>query len=637
VDEIDTDDLERALLDADIPVLLMILVHLTGDRRWIRAPYRPERDGRIFAGESGGLPEPVQAEVRAAAKAALISGCRAASPAELGEPLLAEMMSTAVGEPVPGEYVPLLLQEMGFRPSDEAARVRPRAHDRKVVIIGAGVSGVCAAIKLKALGIPFVVLEKNPAVGGTWLENTYPECGVDTPNHFYSYSFAPNPDWGWYFSKQGDIRRYIEDCADRFGIREHIRCSTMVTATRYRETAQTWETELTLPDGSTEVISSDVVITAVGQLNEPKMPDLPGMNRFVGTLIHTARWPEDLDLTGKRVALVGAGASAVQAARTIARRASSMTIFQRSPHWVTPNPDYHRAVSDAKRWLFRHVPYYASWYRFGLFWRYGDGLHSSLIVDPDWPHQERSVNERNERHRVFLTRYLREQLEGRTDLIEKCLPDYPPYGKRMVIDNEWFATLRRENVELVTESVTALTDAGIRTADGAERDFDVVVMATGFMATRMLWPLEVTGRDGASIHDIWEGDECRAYLGMTVPRFPNFFMLLGPNTALAHGGSVIFQIEAQLAYVTKSIGAMVENGIGTIEPRREAYEEYIAAVEEQMGKMVYSHDGMNNWYKNRAGRIVTVSPWRLVDYWWMTRAPDLDEFVLEPAVSTVTR
>jgi 4-hydroxyacetophenone monooxygenase len=347
-------------------------------------------------------------------------------------------------------------------------------------------------------------------------------------------------------------------------------------------------------------------------------------------VLHTARWPADLDLRGKRVVLVGTGASAVQAARTIARDAEQLTILQRSPQWIMPNPDYHRRVSPQKEYLLANVPFYAAWYRFGLFWRYADGVHASLHVDPEWPHQDRSVNAVNDRHRGFLTRYMESKLEGRPDLLAKTLPGYPPYGKRMVVDNEWFATLRRDNVELVTSALAEVNETGIRTADGVDRGADVIVMATGFHATRMLWPLDLIGSGGVSIHDAWRQDEPRTYLGMTTPGFPNLFMLLGPTTALAHGGSVIFQTEAQVRYISGILAMMVNDGIGSVECTGRACDDYTQRADAAHAGLVFSHPGMDNWYKNRAGRVVTVSPWRLVDYWTMTREPDYADYNLEP-------
>lgn len=627
------EQLAEALQEADIPVLLMVLVHLTGEERWLQAPYLPERDGRLFAEESGGLPEEIQDEVRASALKALTADSIESRP--LSDDTLLRMLTVLTGERVPAEYLPLALEDTSLRPPQPIPELTRDPSGFHVTIIGAGISGICAAIRLKAMRIPFIVLEKNNSVGGTWYENTYPEAGVDTPNHFYSFSFAPRWPWTSYFSKQHEILAYLEDCVDHFDIRDEIILETEVESARYDEESQRWQVSYTTADGVQHQTESNVVVTAVGQVNTPKLPALDGLDRFQGPIFHTARWPAGLDLHGKRVAMIGTGASSVQAARTIAQEASELTIYQRSAQWIMPNADYHRKVSPQKQYLLENVPFYLPWYRFGLFWRYADGVHQSLIVDPSWPHQERSINPTNDRHRRFLTRYMTTSLEDRPDLLAKTLPSYPPYGKRMVVDNDWFKTLKRDNVELVPKAVAKATETGLVTDDGEERQADLVILATGFSATRMLWPLELYGRGGVSIHEAWQEDEPSSYLGMTTAGFPNMFMLLGPTTALAHGGSVVFHTEAQVRYISSLLATMINNGIGALECTEDACASYTARADKAHSQLVFSHPGMNNWYKNRSGRVVTVSPWRLVDYWSMTREPKLDDYIMEPArVST---
>jgi 4-hydroxyacetophenone monooxygenase len=625
----DRHELQHALRDADLPILLMVLMQLTGDRRFIEPPFRPVRDSSVFADESGGLPEDVQEQVRALALEVLAPLDPSATGVDLDAATYAEMMSTCVGEPVGDEYVRPLLEEMGFAPVPEPEPVDPGEFG--AIVVGAGFSGVCAAIKLQAAGIPYVVLEKNENVGGAWWENTYPEAGVDTPNHFYSFSFAPKRDWTHYFSKQPDILAYLEECVARFGVGDRIRLRTTVRAARWDEDRQRWDVEVETADGGTETLSANALITGLGQLNQPKMPAIDGLDSFAGELFHTSRWPADLDLAGKRVAIVGTGASAMQVARTVAERAASLTIFQRSPQWVVPNPAYHRTVSDEKRWLLTNVPYYGAWYRFALFWRYADGLYPHIVVDEDWEHGGRAVNARNDKHRRFLTAHIAAELDGRPDLLEQALPTYPPYGKRMLIDNDWFRTLRRDDVELVSQAVTRIVPEGVVSADGVVHPCDVVLMATGFEATRMLGSIEVTGADGRTIAEHWDGDDARAHLGITVPDFPNLFLLLGPNTGLGHGGSALFHVESQVRYVVACLTRMVREGLGSIEPRADVHDAYNARVDAQHERMVFAHPGMDNWYKNRRGRVVTLSPWRLVDYWSMTREPDPADFVETPA------
>ncbi|QEC50669.1 NAD(P)/FAD-dependent oxidoreductase [Baekduia soli] len=621
----------RAVLDeADIPVLLMVLVHLTGDRRWMQAPYLPERDMRIIPDPSGGLAPERQDEVRAAALEVLAAARPHDALPDVSEEQFAEMLRVCVADDVPQEYVPMLLEDMGFRarPRPEPVHVQPGTFS--VLVIGAGFSGIATSIALAEAGIPHTIVERNDDVGGCWLENTYPEAGVDTPNHWYSFSFAREHDWRHYFSKQPEILDYVRGVADAHGVRERVRFGTTVTACRYDDATQRWHTEVMRPDGTPETLVSHAVVTGVGAFHEPKIPAFDGLERFGGPVFHTSRWPAGLDLRGRRVALVGTGASCVQAARTVAEDAEHLTIFQRSPQWLSPNPYYRAEVGEGKRWLLRNVPLYASWYRFTLFWRYGDSLLPHIQVDPEWEHPERAVNASNDRHRRFFTRYIERELEGRPDLIAKALPSYPPYGKRMIIDNDWYRTIRRDDVTLVDRAVAGLDETGIIDADGRHHEVDVVAMATGFHATRFLWPMEITGAGGLTIDEAWDGDDARAHLGITMPGFPNLFMTLGPNTLLGHGGSAAFVIEAQVNYIVRCLAWMAREQIGSIEPRQAPFEAYNAAVDAAHERMVFAHPGMDNWYKNSRGRVAALTPFRLVDYWSMTREPDPEDFDARP-------
>jgi 4-hydroxyacetophenone monooxygenase len=498
----------------------------------------------------------------------------------------------------------------------------------RVVVIGAGMSGLLAAIKLEEAGIPYVVLEKNAGVGGTWRENTYPGCRVDVANHFYSYSFAPNHDWPEFFSCQGELREYFERCATDYGVRGRIRFGTEVVSATFDERAGRWVVRTRDAAGREETVEANAVVSAVGALNRPKIPAIPGLDTFAGPAFHSARWEHQHDLAGKRVAVVGTGASAFQLVPEVAKVASRLVVFQRSAPWMVPNPRYHARVSEAKKWLLRHVPYYARWYRFLLFWPGSDGLMPSLVVDPEWPDQARSVNATNDMMRAMFTQYMADQIGDDAELLAKVTPRYPPFVKRMLQDNgSWLGALARENVDLITEAITEITPRGIRTADGTEHAVDVIVLATGFHANRFLWPMEIVGRGGASLRERW-GDEPRAYLGITVPEFPNLFCLYGPGTNLAHAGSIIFHSECQVRYVMGCLAALLHRGASTMECRRDVFDAYNARFDARHRTLVWSHTGTGSWYKNAAGQVLTTSPWLLVEYWGWTRAPDLGDFEL---------
>lgn len=626
--------LEAAVAVGNIPSLIAVLYQLTGDRHWLDDRYRPTRSRGMDDNDSGGLPEQVQQEIRVATVAAVrawAEGRAPARPAPLGDELV-ELMTFCMGEEVPPDYEAMAAEIAGFR------RVAPRvpagsSHSGlDVIVIGAGVSGLLTSVRLSEAGIRHVVLEKNADVGGSWWENRYPGAGVDTPSHLYSFSFFPRA-WSTYFGKRDEVQRYLLDFVEAFDLRPRIRFRTEVVAAEYDEARQCWTVTAVDGDGQTHTLEASAVVTAVGQLNRPKIPDLPGLDRFAGPLFHSACWPEDLDVSGKRVAIIGTGASAMQIVPAIAEQVADLVVFQRSPQWIAPNADYFRAMEPGKTWLMQHVPYYLAWYRTRLSWNFNDKVHPSLQVDPAWPHPERSVSEVNDAHRRVFTEYLDEQLDGRPDLRSKALPQYPPFGKRMLLDNGWFQALKRPNVELVDEAVVEVTESGVRGASGELRDVDVVVLATGFQATRVLYPMDIRGRSGRQIRDVWRDDDASAYLGMTVPDFPNLFVLSGPHTVLGHGGSYITIAEAQVRYILDLLCTMIERDLGAVEVRQDVHQAYNERVDDAHRQMVWSHPGMDSWYRNAAGRVVANLPWRIVDYWEMTRCARLEEYVVEPRLS----
>jgi 4-hydroxyacetophenone monooxygenase len=627
--------LEQALAGAHLATLLMVLVHLTGDRSWLDERYRPARPRGPRDPDDGDLPEDVQAEIRAAALVAMRRWrdglCEPVIPSS---DQLVEMMSVCVGQPVAEEYTEMVAEEIGLRDRDDIWANEHTAGTREnfgVVVVGAGFSGLCLAIKLERARIPYVVIEKNDTVGGTWLENAYPGCGVDSPSHLYQYSFAPNPDWPGYYSQRDQIKAYLERCADRYDVRRRIRFGTEVRRAAWNEERSVWELEVAGADGRVERLDTNVLVSSVGQLNRPKVPAIECAETFAGPAMHTAQWDPAVEVAGRRVVVIGTGASAMQLVPALAGVAAHVTVLQRSPQWAVPNPNLRRAVSDDTRWLLANVPFYSGWYRFRQFWLWNDNIHPTLQIDPEWPHPQRSISASNDAHRVFLTEHIERTLEGRPDLLRKCLPTYPPYGKRMLMDAGWFQTVRRDDVALVTEPVERITPGGVRTADGTEHAADVLVYATGFEAQKLLWPMDVRGRDGLTIREAWGDDDARAHLGITVPEFPNLFCLYGPNTNLGHGGSVVFHAELQVRYVMGMLRKMLERDLAAVEVRRDVHDEYNERVDAAHERMIWTHPGMDTWYRNARGRVVTNSPWRLVEYWRMTREPDLTEYRLTPA------
>jgi 4-hydroxyacetophenone monooxygenase len=543
------------------------------------------------------------------------------------------MMGFMVGEDVPDDYVPMMLEELaldGRDARDVSWDAVPEDARRafRVLVIGAGMSGLLAAIRLEEAGIPYVVIEKNAGVGGTWLENSYPGCRVDVANHFYCYSFEPNHDWSEYFSQRDELRDYFERCATRHRVRDKIRFETEVVSARFDEASARWNVRVRARNGLEETLRANAVVSAVGQLNRPKIPALPGLASFSGPAFHSAQWDHGVRLAGKRVAVIGTGASALQLVPEVAKEAAHLSVFQRSPAWMLPNANYHRRVSEGKKWLLKHLPYYARWYRFLLFWPGSDGLLPSLVVDPNWPHPERSVNAANDAMRQAFTDYMKSQVGDDPELLEKVVPRYPPFVKRMLQDNgSWLSTLRQPHVDLVTEPIERITRDAILCRDGSRHPVDVIIFATGFHANKFLWPMEIVGRGGVHLRELW-GDDPKAYLGITVPGFPNLFCLYGPGTNLAHAGSIIFHSECQVRYIVGCLRALLERGLAALDCKPEVNDAYNQRLEEALSRLVLSHGATGSWYKNSAGRVTTTSPWRLLDYWRWTQTPDLSDYEL---------
>jgi 4-hydroxyacetophenone monooxygenase len=506
---------------------------------------------------------------------------------------------------------------------DELAPDRPF----RMAVIGAGMSGLVAAHRLHQAGVEVVVLEKNDDVGGTWLENSYPGCRVDVSNLFYCYSFAQRDDWPQHFSTQEVLLDYFRGVADDHGLRPLIRFRTEVQAAELDEASMTWRLRLREADGTESTLDVDGVVSGVGQLNRPNVPDLPGAETFAGPAFHSARWDHDMDLRGRRVVVIGTGASAAQFIPEIAEDAAHLTILQRTPAWFLPTPDYHDAVEPEVAWLMRNVPGYANWLRFWNFWQNVEGLMIAARVDPDWT-GESSVSQINELVRQLFAGHIQAELAEQPELIPKVMPDYPPFSKRFIRDNgAWPRTIMRDDVDLVTAPIESITPEGVRTADGVLHEADVLIYGTGFTASDFLMPMRVVGRGGVELHDRWQGD-ARAYLGITLPGYPNLFLLYGPNTNIVVNGSITYFSECEVHYVVGCVRALLESGAKALEPKVAVHDAFNARVDAENQRMAWGVTTVNTWYRNAAGRTAQNWPFSLLEYWQLTRSPDLDDFEL---------
>ena len=626
----DDDVIRAALADATIGALLPALAYVTGDLSLLRDDLRP--DPNQMLDPQGGLSPTQQDAARQLALDALIefrdAGGQAAPPP--GDDSLRAMIAFTTGGAAPAEYLPLFQEELAVSADDLRA---PDWHkddidaDASFVVgvVGAGMSGLIAAHRLGQAGLPFIVFEKNDDVGGTWLENTYPGCRVDVSNHLYSYSFVQT-EWDHHFSTQDTLLAYFRRCCDELGLREHIRFGTEVTTASYDDATGTWQLGVRDSDGREESVTVNALISAVGQLNRPHLPEIAGIDRFAGPWFHSAQWDHNVDLAGKRVAVIGTGASAAQFIPVIAEEVDELLVFQRTANWLVPTPDYHDEVEEGLRWLLHHVPTYGHWYRFWLFWRNAEGILPAARVDPDWQAQERSVSPANEMVRLLLTGYLEAQFADAPDLLDHVVPDYPPAAKRIIRDNGiWARTLKRGNVRLVTEKLSEITETAVVTADGAEHAVDVIIYGTGFHAARFLTPMKITGSGGLDLHERW-GDDARAYMGITVPGFPNLFLLYGPNTNIVVNGSIIYFSECEVRYVLGCIRLLLEGHHRALVCRRDVHDTYNERIDAGNRQMAWGVSTVNTWYKNAGGRITQNWPFSLLEYWEQTRAPDPSDY-----------
>ncbi|WIW89420.1 NAD(P)/FAD-dependent oxidoreductase [Sphingobium sp. V4] len=628
------EELIRRLQEADGATLLMSLICLTGDSAFLDDTFRP---GPLAIGQW--YQERLAADGKAAVCAQLAdallrfwSGNFPPVPAPDNETLM-RLTQFYTGTDISDAYAGMFSEELALDGADKRRfswTTNPPPEERAkfhVLVIGAGMSGLLAAKRLREAGIPFTVIEKNGKPGGTWHENRYPGCRVDVGNHFYSYSFSPGHQWNSYFSQRDELAAFFEEFVGEEGLLDSIQFSTEALAAEFHR--DRWTVEVRRPDGSSEHIEANVVISAVGQLNRPKYPDIPGRESFAGVSMHTARWDDSVDLAGKRIAVVGTGASAFQVVPELAKMATSLTVFQRQPPWMKYNPRYHDEVSPEVQWVMAHVPTYSRWFRFLMLWHLGDATLPGLIADPEWAGAPRSLSASNEALRELLTAHITAQVGDDPELLRKVLPSYPPGGKRMLQDNGlWLQTLRQAHVDLVDTPISRIEGDAIIDAEGRAHEVDIIVYATGFDSIKMLAPMEVSGRDGQKIHASWaEGPS--AYLTVTSPGFPNFFFLYGPGANLSHGGSIIFVSECQVRYILDAVRLMIEKGIASMEVTEEACSTYLERFDEAASRLVMAHPSVNNWYKTTSGRMVTNWPWRLLDMWQMMHHVDLDDYLLE--------
>jgi cation diffusion facilitator CzcD-associated flavoprotein CzcO len=481
----------------------------------------------------------------------------------------------------------------------------------EVLVIGTGFAGLGMGVHLKKAGIDdFVILEAADGVGGTWRDNHYPGAACDVPSHLYSFSFEHNPRWSRTFGLQEEILAYLEHVTDAYGLRPHIRFGARVTKAAFDERASLWT--VTTADGTTR--RTKALVSGCGALSRPSFPDIPGCESFQGKTFHSARWDHSLALDGKKVGVIGTGASAIQIVPAIAPKVAELQVFQRTPPWISPKPDY--AIPEALKELFEIAPPFQTFARsivYGLLeWR-GRGFFGDVAF--------RRKNE------AGLRDYLDACVKD-ADLREKLRPNYELGCKRILLSNDYYQALGRENVAVVTDAIDRIEAGGVRTKDGRLHELDALVLATGFQVSESCAPFEIRGTGGRELNEEWSGG-AEAYLGTTVAGFPNLFLLVGPNVGLGHN-SMVFMIEAQIAYVMGALHTMRRKKLASVEVRRDAQDRYNEELQAKLATTVWSTGGCKAWYTTRDGKNTTLWPGYTVDFWRRTRRFDPALYHLVP-------
>ncbi|RDH79627.1 4-hydroxyacetophenone monooxygenase [Mycolicibacterium moriokaense] len=629
----DSDEVIRAAIEqASVPALLMSMVHMTGDLSLLDELPRPFM--LIAMDLQGGMSEADKQVVRDRAFDVVRDYRDRGCPAPFiprGDQITLMLDVISAGQ-VTEEFVDYIAADLRLSDADQDGpplRSTPEQRaDFPVVVIGCGEAGLLAGIKLKQAGVPFTVVERQSAVGGTWLANRYPGCRVDIANQYYAYSFEPTDHWTHHYSEQPEILEYLQDVSRRYDVAPHVRFDTEVVGATWHDESATWRVRTHGADGSTDELSARGLICAVGQFSNPVIADIKGANDFGGPSFHTADWRDDVELTGRRVAVIGAGASGFQLVPAIADATAHVDVYQRTPQWMAPNVVYHEPVGDGARWAIRHLPFYGRWLRFISWWPLADGAADRVVIDPEWDNGGLSVSAANHEIRELFIAWMRAFTDDE-ELLEKVTPGYPPMGKRTLQDNgTWLKTLQRDDVELVTDGIAEITVDGVTADDGVYRPADVLIWATGFDVNHQLGPINVVGRDGVELNEVW-GDSAYAYLGVTVPSFPNFYCMYGPGTNAVNGASIIYNSECQMRYVLACIDMVAASGAASAEPRAEVCDAYNRRNQELLKTMVYTHPAIaRSYYKNAAGEVPTLFGGRILDLWNWTRQVDPNDYEL---------
>ncbi|MGH3247706.1 MAG: flavin-containing monooxygenase [Trebonia sp.] len=630
--------IDDAVRYADPMALRGLLYQLTGDEA-VAATKMGSVQGYTGGNLATGLTDPADVALLRAKAAQFLKSYRDSGAGPLGigpAGRIPHSLALSGGvDQLPPEDVELWVEELALDPWVRGLTWEERPPPEVLgkftaIVVGAGMGGLNAAAQLMHAGLAVTVLEKNSGVGGTWHENRYPGARVDSPSRAYTHILGAGFDQPAPWCSQADNERYFNWVADEYGVRQHIVFDTEVTTMTWHEDTATWEVVAKGPDGE-RVYRPSIVVTAVGLLSRPSLPVIAGTDDFAGPSFHTARWPRGLEVGDKAVGVIGTGCSGVQLVPELAKLAARVTVFQRTPQWLFEHQGYLAPFPPQLTWLDRNFPYHANFMRFRTNWLLGPYLSGpTREIDPDFvdPHARSAVNKtiRDERL-VFISK----KLASRPELIEKMIPPHPPMSARPVqVDSDYnlYDALLRDNVELVTNRIERITPTGVRTIDGADHDVDVLVYATGFRANECLWPMEVTGRGGLSVQDLWSKDGPRAYLGAMVPGFPNLFMIYGPNMNPYGGLGVVNHQEMVARWLLACVEELIVSGKRSVDVTERAYWRYNDELDARETHKIYKDPRASSYYTNAQGRSAVNCPFPGNEMWHRLRRPDFADLVV---------
>lgn len=524
-------------------------------------------------------------------------------------------------------------EELGLDPLARAvtgdAALRQDARDFRVLVIGAGFGGIAAAVHLQAAGIPYTVLEKDPAEGGVWYENRYPGARVDTQSQAYSHIFGVDFPLGYYFNPQPESEKYANWCIDRYVDRSNFQFETEVSTLTWDASDKQWIVGASRADGTEVTLRTNLVIAATGLLSRPDVPSFEGADDFSGPAFHTAEWDQDFDASGKRIAVIGAAASGLQLTPSLADMGGDVVIFQRTPSWIFPAPLWNKQIPEDLRWLREKFPGYRNFDRLLTIWLYGDRIGApTYYIDPDW-HDVNSISRVNARAREVSLKHLHSRMRDRPELVGQLTPTYPVMARRAILDTGFLECVAAGRATLVAGGVSRLTEHSVVASDGTSYEVDAVVYATGFRANAFLSPLKIQGRNGATPEQLWAKDGARAYLGAMLPDFPNLFVIYGPNTNANQGTIPTIGAELVARYAIKCVKHLLATGHRAVSVTKEAYVSYNNELDRRLEGTAYMDPRAKSYYRNEFGRSATQSPWLTQEYWNMTREPNLTDLEVE--------